>query len=224
MAELFMSSLQSQPFFARTAVKLLHIQPSVTVEKGAEILCLYQGIEELTPQVATNLPKDCNPLHAPFNTLQLRILLLDLASAFYGPVVFLPDLSLLCCIEHLHLSNGWVTRHGLYIGLQKLQHVTHLSFPVQPPRQWNTHTEILIYILDTFHSLQVIVPWCIYQQSSTIYKVLKKWDLKDPRIEYDALLYYSWRRVRQESLCRYLHECNRCSSQATMLCFSCSTV
>lgn len=135
MAELFISSLKSQPAFTRTAVKVLRIRLSITPELGAEILWFCQGIWELTLQTVANLPDNQNPLHAPLDALQLMTLSLDLASAFYGPIVSLPDLPLLCCIKRLHLSNGWVARRGLYIGLQELFHLTHVSFPVQPPGQ-----------------------------------------------------------------------------------------
>lgn len=162
---------------------MLHIRPSVTPEQGAEILCLCQGTEELTLQVISNLPDDHNPLRPPLSTLQLTTLSLDLASTFYGPMISLPDLSLLRRVEHLHLSNSWTARHGLYIGLHKLDQLTHVSFPIQPPGQQSIRTEILTYILGSFHVLQVVILWHMaYQESQVIYDTLRKRNIVDPRI------------------------------------------
>lgn len=98
-------------------------------------------------------------------------------------MISLPDLPLLRCIKRLHLSNGWVARRGLYIGLQELHHLTHVSFPVQPAGQQSIHTEILTYIRDSFHALRVVILWrAPYQESRVIYGVLMKRGLTDPRI------------------------------------------
>ncbi|KAI6117905.1 hypothetical protein EDD17DRAFT_1511020 [Pisolithus thermaeus] len=96
--------------FAKRAVKVICLWPAVVPEQGAEILKLCQELQELTLQTAANQPDDENPLHRPLCALQPTTLSIDLASAFYGPTVFLPDLPLLCHIEHLHLTNSWVAR------------------------------------------------------------------------------------------------------------------
>jgi len=183
MAELFIYSLQSQPVFARTAVKVLQLRLSVTPEQGAKILQLCQGLQELALKIITDLPDDQNPLRVPLNSLQLTTLSLDLASAFYGLIISLADLPLLNCIERLHLTNGWVAMRGLYIGLPKLSQLMHVSFPVQPPGQNNIRTEILVYMLQAFHRLQVIILWCMpYQESQTIYDFLVERGILDRRV------------------------------------------
>lgn len=181
--KLFIRSLQSRPNFARTTIKVLRLRLLVTPEQAAKILWLCQGIQELTLQISANLPDGRNPLYASLDSLHLATLSLDLESVFYGPMISLPDLPLLCRVQCLHLINGWVARRGLYIGLQELRHLTHVSFPVQPPGQDGIHTEILTYILDTFHALQVLILWRMpYQESSVIYGALKGRFLADPRI------------------------------------------
>lgn len=182
MAELFIYSLQSQPAFART-VKVLQLRLSVTPEQGAKILQLCQGLQELALKIITDLPDDQNPLRAPLSTLQLTTLSLDLASAFYGPMISLSDLPLLNRVKRLHLTNGWVARRGLYIGLLKLSQLTHVSFPVQPPGQNSICTEILAYMLQVFHRLRVVILWHMpYQTSQVIYDSLRAQGFLDRRV------------------------------------------
>lgn len=110
MANLFISSLHPRPAFAQTAVKVLHLRPAVSPEQAAEILWLCHGLQELTLQIVANLPADENPLYEPLHPLPLHTLYLDLASVFYGPNIFLPELPLLRHVNRLHLTNGWVAR------------------------------------------------------------------------------------------------------------------
>lgn len=183
MAELFIHSLQSRPAFTRTTVKVLQLQPSVTPKQGAKILQLCQGLQELVLKIITDLPDNQNPLRAPLNTLRLTTLSLDLVSAFYGPMISLADLPLLTRIERLHLTNGWVARRGLYIGLPKLSQLTHVSFPVQLPGQNSIRTEILAYMLQVFHRLQVVILWRMpYQESQAMYDFLVERGLLDCRV------------------------------------------
>ena len=164
-------------------MKVLFIRPPVTPLQGAEILSLCRGIQELMLQTITNLPNNQNPLRAPLNALQLTALSLDLASIFYGPVISLSDLPLLHRVERLYLSNGWVARRSLHIGIPQLFQLTHISFPVQPPGQQDVYTEILTYMLDSFHALHIVILWHMpYQESRVVYSELKKRDLVDPRI------------------------------------------
>lgn len=187
-AELFIHSLQSRPGFVGTLVKVLHLRLSVTLEQGKEILQLCgQGLQELTLKVVTNLPDHQNPLRTYLNRdpLQLTTLSLDLSSAFCGPTISLPHLPLLMRIERLHLTNGWVVRHGVSIGLQELRQLTHISFPVQSPQagEQSINVGTLADILHSFPRLQVMVLWRMpYQESQSIYDFLMKHGLVDHRV------------------------------------------
>lgn len=109
---------------------------------------------------------------------------MNLASTFYGyPNMFLLDLPVLRQIECLHLTNTWVAKLSLFIGLQELSQLTHLSFHVRPPGQMTTHTVVLSMILELFQKLQVIVLWQMeYQESHDIYNHLKENNLTNHRI------------------------------------------
>ncbi|KIO00457.1 hypothetical protein M404DRAFT_10220 [Pisolithus tinctorius Marx 270] len=182
-AGLFISSLRFRPDFAKTAVKVLHLHPAIHHAQGVEILQLCQGLQELSLQIVVNLPCDQNPLYEPLGALQLKTLSMDLASSFYGPTIFVPDLHLLCHIEHLHLTNTWVARHGLFISLQELHQLSHLSFHVHPPGQESIDTEIILEVLRQFSRLCVVILWWMeYQESQEIYNHLDKHDLTDHRI------------------------------------------
>ncbi|KAI6145591.1 hypothetical protein BKA82DRAFT_21480 [Pisolithus tinctorius] len=114
---------------------------------------------------------------------RLTSLSMDLAAAFYDPTIFLPDLHLLRHIERLHLMNGWVARCGLYISLQELRQLTHLSFHIHPPGQAAMHAEILSKILEDFTRLQVIILWRVeYQKCEEVYSNLEQHSLADHRI------------------------------------------
>ncbi|KIM61805.1 hypothetical protein SCLCIDRAFT_25478 [Scleroderma citrinum Foug A] len=130
-AKLFILCLQLQPGFAKMSVKVLHLQPAVSPEQGAKILALCQGLQELTLQIInrTNLLDEENPLRGPLRDLRPTTLCMNIASVFYGPNIYLPDLVLLRLVQHLHLTNGWVAWQGLFIGLHKLSQLTHLSRP-----------------------------------------------------------------------------------------------
>ena len=183
MAESFIHSLQSRPAFASTAVKVLSLRLSVTPEQGAKILQLCQGLQELALKIVTDLPDNQNPLRKPLNTLRLSTLSLDLASVFYGPMVSLTDLPLLKRIKRLHLTNGWVARRGLYLGLPYLTQLTHVSFPVQPSVQHNIHTDLLAFMLQAFHELQLVILWRMpYQDSQVIYDLLLERGLLDRKV------------------------------------------
>ncbi|KAI5980767.1 hypothetical protein EDD15DRAFT_2381292 [Pisolithus albus] len=187
VVKLFLSSLRPRPAFAKRAVKVLHLRPAVSPEQGAEILKLCQGLQELT--LRTHHGGDANqldvknPLLEPLRTLQPMMLSIDLASAFYGPTIFLPDLPLLLRIERLHLANSWVARRGLRIGLQELCQLTHLSFHIRPPGQHTTHNEILCEILRRFPRLQVVVLWRMeYHDCEEILTDLERHNLVDHRV------------------------------------------
>lgn len=183
MAELLISSLRPRPAFAKRAVKVLRLRPAVLPERGAEILEVCRGLQELTLQTSANQPDDENPLRGPLCALRPTTLSIDLASAFYGPMIFLPDLPLLCRIERLHLTNSWVARRGLHIGLQELCQLTHLSFHIRPPGQHVTHIEVLSEILRRFVRLQVVVLWRMeYQDSKETYTDLERHNFLDRRI------------------------------------------
>ena len=96
-AKLFISCLQLRPGFAKTSVKVLHLQPTVSPEQGAKILALCQGLQELTLQIVnhTNLLDEENPLRGLLRDLRLTTLCMNIASVFYGPNIYLPDLILL---------------------------------------------------------------------------------------------------------------------------------
>ncbi|KIM69237.1 hypothetical protein SCLCIDRAFT_19858 [Scleroderma citrinum Foug A] len=96
-AKLFILCLQLQPGFAKTLVKVLHLQPTVSPEQGAKILALCQGLQELTLQIVnrTNLLDEENPLRGPLCDLWPTTLCMNIASVFYGPNIYLPDLVLL---------------------------------------------------------------------------------------------------------------------------------
>lgn len=183
MAELFINSLQPRPSFASTTVKAVSLRQSVTPEQGAKILQLCQGLRELALQIAADLPDDQNPLREPLKTLQLSMLSLDLASAFYGPMIFLPDLPLFKRIKRLHLTNAWVARHGLHIGLPYLPQLTHVSFPIQPSGHGNIHTDILAFILQVFRGLRLVILWRMpYHGSHSIYECLSQCGILDRRV------------------------------------------
>ena len=182
MAESFICSLQFWSAFARTTIKVLHLRQRVTPKQGARILQLCQGLQQLSLKIATNLPDHQNPLGGPLATLPLTLLSLDLASAFYGPMVSLTDLAVLNRIEHLHLTNSWVARRGLYVGLPKLSQLTHISFPVQPTQN-GICTEIVAFMLSVFHQLRVVILWHMpYQDSQAIYDLLEERGLLDRRV------------------------------------------
>ena len=187
MAEQFLSSIKPRPGFAKRRVKVLHLRPAVSPERGAGILRLCQGLQELNLQIVANVRDVENPLVQPlcdFN-LGLTTLRMDLASTFHDPHVFLPSLTLLQRVERLHLSNTWVARRGLHIGLHELRfRLTHLSFHVRPPgRHTATHIEVLALILQRFLRLRVVVLWRMdYHTSQEIYAHLIQRDLMDRRI------------------------------------------
>ena len=175
------------PDFAEQVVKVLHLRPAVSPERGAGILQLCQGLQELNLQITTNLPDVENPLLQPLHdfNLGLTTLCMDLASTFYDPHVFLPKLTLLQRVEQLHISNSWVARRGLHIGLHELHsRLTHLSFHFRPPGQHTTtHTGVLILILQRFWRLRAVVLWRMdYHTSKEIYTELIQRDLVDRRI------------------------------------------
>ncbi|KAL4071240.1 hypothetical protein V8B97DRAFT_2023825 [Scleroderma yunnanense] len=125
------------------AVKVLHLQPTVSPEQGARILTLCQGLQELTLQIATNLLDEENPLHGLLCDLQLTTSCMNIASVFYSPNIYLPNL------------------------------LTHLSFHIHPPRQWTTHPEVLFEIFKHFLRLQVVIIWWMeYHASKEIYSNL----------------------------------------------------
>ena len=97
MAEQFLSSIKPRPGFAKKRVKVLHLRPAVSPERGAGILRLCQGLQELNLQIVANVRDVENPLLQPlcdFN-LGLTTLHMDLTSTFHGPHVFLLSLTLL---------------------------------------------------------------------------------------------------------------------------------
>lgn len=162
---------------------MLRLRPSVSPTQGAEILRLCQGLQELTLQIVAVLPDDQNPLHKPLDGLKLMALSMDLVSGFFGPFISLPDLNILCRIERLHLTNGWMARRDLHLGLHKLHQLTHIFFPIHPPEQWGVHSEILHYILRYFPKLQVMVLWHMaYEESMEMYDKLKKHGVNDRRV------------------------------------------
>ncbi|KAN0088152.1 hypothetical protein V8E55_005209 [Tylopilus felleus] len=186
-ADHFASSLRPRPDFARTAVKVLRLRPAISPEKGTEILQLCQGLQELTLEIIVELPDDQNPLRAPLNVLQLTSLSINLSSGFYGPYITLAELDILCHVERLHLSNSWVGRRGLHMGLHKLNHLTHISFPTHPTGQLFNRT--LCYILKELPRLQVAVLWVVTSSddseesaSGELCSLLKSLGLDDERV------------------------------------------
>ena len=149
-AMLFTLCLELQPGFAKMAVKVLHLRPAVSPQQGARILALCQGLQELTLQIVTNLLDKENPLHGPLRDLWPTTLCINIASIFYGPHIYLPELVLLPHVEHLHLTNGWVAQRGLFFGLHELSQLSHLSFHICPPGQHTTHPEVLFEIFKRF--------------------------------------------------------------------------
>ncbi|KAL4064979.1 hypothetical protein V8B97DRAFT_2025875 [Scleroderma yunnanense] len=139
-AKLFISCLKLQPGFAQMAIKVLHLWPTVSPEQGAGILTLCQGLQdtELTLQITTNLLDEENPLHGLLCDLQLTTLCMNIASVFYGPNIYLPNLVLLQHVKHLHLTNSWLSQ------------LMHLSFHICPPGQQMTHPEVLFEIFKHF--------------------------------------------------------------------------
>ncbi|KAH0826470.1 hypothetical protein J3R83DRAFT_5472 [Lanmaoa asiatica] len=188
VAELFISSLESRSAplkFARTTIKVLHLRGSVNPEQGAKILWLCQGLQALTLKIVVDLPDNQNPLRAPLNSLHLTTLSLDLASTFYGPVISLDSLPLLNRIECLHLTNPWVAMRGLYINLQELRQLTHVSFPVPPPGrlEQSIHTEVLAHVLHSFPRLRVVIMWrMLHQESQVLYDFLVERGFRDRRV------------------------------------------
>ncbi|KIM62967.1 hypothetical protein SCLCIDRAFT_24558 [Scleroderma citrinum Foug A] len=184
-AKLFLSCLQLRPGFAKTSVKVLHLWPAVSSKQGAKILALCQGLQELTLQIVnrTNLLDEENPLCGPLRDLQLTTLCMNIASVFYGPNIYLPDLVLLRHVQRLHLTNGWVAWRGLFIGLHELSQLMHLSFHIRSPGQWMTHPEVLFEIFQHFLRLRVVVLWRMeYHASKEIYSNLVQQNLMDHRI------------------------------------------
>ena len=99
---------------------------------------------------------------------------------FYGPNIYLPDLVLLRHVQHLHLTNGWVARRGLFIGLHELSQLMHLSFHICSPGQRMTHPEVLFEIFQRFLRLRVVVLWWMeYHASEEIYSNLVQQNLMD---------------------------------------------
>ena len=71
---------------------------------------LCQGLQELTLQIITNLLDEENPLHGLLCDLWPTTLCMNIASVFYGPHIYLPNLILLRHVKRLHLTNGWVAQ------------------------------------------------------------------------------------------------------------------
>ena len=185
MAERFLSSIKPRPDFAKDVVKVLHLRPAVSPERGASILRLCQGLQELSLQIAANLPDAENPLLPPLRGFKsgLTTLRMDLASAFYDPHVFLPTFTLLQRVKRLHLSNTWVARRGLHIGLHDLSQLTHLSFHSRPPGLHTTRIEVVLLILQRLPRLRVLVLWRMdYHTSQEIYAWLIQHRVMDRRI------------------------------------------
>ena len=183
VARLFIKSLKPRIQFARLTVKKLRINPSVLPAHGIEILRLCKGLQEMSLDIVVNSTYDQSRLYESLGALRVTTLSMNLASAFCSPTIFLPDLHLLCRIKRLHLTNTWVSQRGLFIGLQELCQLTHLSFYVCPPGELSLHTEVLFEILKCFWSLRVVILWRMeYHDSEKIYSHLKEQDLEDPRI------------------------------------------
>jgi len=182
-AKLFISCLKLRPGFAKMAVKVLHLRPAVSPEQGARILALCQGLQGLTLQIVTNLPDEENPLHAPLRDLWPTTLCMNIASVFYGPHIYLPNLVVLRRVKRLHLTNGWVARRGLFIGLHELSQLTHLSFHIRPPGQRVTYPEVLFEIFKRFPRLRVVILWRMeYHAGEEIYSDLVQKNLMDYHI------------------------------------------
>ena len=183
VARLFIKSLRPRIEFAKLTVKKLRLNPSVHPAQGTEILVLCKGLQELTLDVVVNSTYDRSRLHGALNALRITTLFLNLTATFYGPTIFLPELHLLRRIERLHLTNTWVSRRGLFIGLQELCQLTHLSFHVCPPGELTLHTDVLFEILKRFWRLRAVILWRMeYQESQKIYNHLSEQDLADHRI------------------------------------------
>lgn len=183
VARLFIKSLRPWIEFAKLTVKKLCINPSVLPVHGVEILRLCKGLQELTLDIVVNSTYDRSRLYGSLNALRITTLSMNLASSFCGPTIFLPDLHLLRRIERLHLTNTWVSRRGLFIGLQELCQLTHLSFHVCPPGELSLHIEMLFEILKRFWRLRAVILWRMeYQESQKIYNHLNEQDLTNRRI------------------------------------------
>ena len=163
-------------------VKKLHINPPVLPAQGIEILQLCKGLQELTLDIVIDSTYDRSRLYGSLNTLRITTLSMNLTSSLCGPTIFLPDLLLLHRIKRLHLTNTWVSQCGLFIGLQELCQLTHLSFHVCPPGEL-LHIEVLFEILNHFWRLRAVILWWMeYQESEKIYNHLNEQDLMDRRI------------------------------------------
>ena len=178
--------------FAKLTVKKLYIKPGIFPAQGIKILLLCKGLQELTLDLVVNSTYDRSRLYESLNALQITSLYMDLTSSFCGPTIFLPNLYLLCRIECLHLSNTWVSQRGLFIGLQELFQLTHLSFHVCPPGALSLHTEVLFEILNHFWRLWVVILWRMeYQDSEKIYNHLNEQGLVDHRIVVFNTVHFS---------------------------------
>ena len=164
-------------------VKKLHISRAIFPEQGIKILLLCTGVQELTLDFVVHSTYDRSRLYEALNALRITTLSMNLTSSFDGPNIFLPDLHLLRRIERLHLANTWVSRRGLFIGLQELCQLTHLSFHACPPGGSALHIEILFEVLKRFWRLRAIILWRMeYQESEKIYDYLNEQHLTDRRI------------------------------------------
>ena len=164
-------------------VKKLHISPAILPEEGIKILLLCTGVQELSLNFVVHSTYNRSRLYGALNALQITMLSMNLTSSFDGPNIFLPDLHLLRRIERLHLANPWVSRRGLFIGLQELCQLTHLSFHACPPGGSALHIDILSEILKRFWRLRVVILWRMeYQESEKIYNYLNEQGLADRRI------------------------------------------
>ena len=178
--------------FAKLIVKKLYIKPGIFPAQGIEILLLCKGLQELTLDLVVNSTYDRSRLYESLNALQITSLYMDLTSSFCGPTIFLPNLYLLRRIERLHLSNTWVSQRGLFIGLQELCQLTHLSFHVCPPGALSLHTEVLFEILNCFWRLRAVILWRMeYQDSEKIYNHLNEQGLVDHRIVVFNTVHFS---------------------------------
>ena len=172
-------------------VKKLHINPSVLPAQGIEILQLCKGLQELTLDIVVDSTYDRSCLYGSLNALRITTLSMNLTFSFCGPTIFLPDLHLLRRIERLHLTNTWVSRRGLFIGLQELCQLTHLSFHVCPPGEL-LHIEVLFEILKRFWRLRAVILWRMeYQESEKIYNHLNEQDLADRRIVVFNMVHFA---------------------------------
>ncbi|KAI6140882.1 hypothetical protein BKA82DRAFT_30918 [Pisolithus tinctorius] len=174
----FLSSLRPRPEFASGSVYVLRIGPAVQLHTAIEILRLCQGLTDLILQTVPSAPGHSHCLIDALNTLPLRSLSLHLSLVFENtPSFSLQSVGFFCELTHLEIKEGWVL-WGSTIGLERLNHLTHLALRLSTQR---TKAALIKCLLTDCPKLEVLVLWST-EASDKVQAFMGDWEISDERI------------------------------------------